>query len=103
MFGITPQFQQPLAFPQMNTNPQLRAEQLHFQLVTSNFKTLNDWKNHPDLQFLLVLLKYVQDDNLNCLNQVVAQGIPIEKNLSSTTGRKEVVVGRFKTIKEKNN
>lgn len=76
MFGTT-QFQQPQLFPQMNTNPQQQAEQHHFQLVTYNLKTLNDWKNHPDLQLLFILLKYVQDDNLNCLNQVVAQGIPI--------------------------
>lgn len=76
MFGTT-QFQQPQLFPQMSTNPQQQAEQHHFQLVTYNLKTLNDWKNHPDLQLLFILLKYVQDDNLNCLNQVVAQGIPI--------------------------
>lgn len=76
MFGTT-QFQQPQPFPQMNRNPQQQAEQHHFQLVTYNLKTLNDWKNHPDLQLLFILLKYVQDDNLNCLNQVVAQGIPI--------------------------
>jgi len=102
MFGMT-QFQQPLPYPQMNTNPQQQAEQRHLQSVTYNLKTLNDWKNHPDLQILLVLLKYLQDDNLNCLNQVVSQGIPIERNSSLLTGRKEVVVGRFKTIKQKNN
>jgi hypothetical protein len=99
MFGITPQFQQPQAFPQMNPSPQIQAEQMHFQSVASNFKTLNDWKGHPDLQILLILLKYIQDDNLNCLNQVVSQGIPLDQNPSSSVGRKEVIVGRFKTIK----
>jgi hypothetical protein len=103
MFGTAPQFQQPLPFPQMNANPQQQAEQMHFQSVTSNLKTLNDWKNHPDLQILLVLLKYLQTDNLNCLNQVVSPGIPTDQNASSSVSRKEVAVGRFKTIKQKNN